>query len=662
MIEFARLGLRKGRTLFIGMTTIFLLSLPIVGLLCSLNGFSIPQGLNATLLFWALLGLPGFAVLSGASAGAELRSEPAQGAEALLPLSARQRVLGATLAAGLYVALLSLVILLVSPLVSAQWRAAITDPLQPNYSWRVFPQARTVLLPFGMSLLYSLGYFLVASLTCSYIFRQGILGGIIGALLGGLTAAALACGLGLQYMFTFQAPFAFRAACIIAAALLGSIFALTQTAPIIELKIKSGWVRWLSTGLFLAAGSVCALTLFWSTFQRLNNSLYIEENRINRIASWHPFSLSEPSSSQVPGALFRSLKGDLLWLAPNGERTVLLPSTDRNLTTFIHFPIWTNIISTAWDKEGKLWVMKSAGDRVSGKYELWQGTPKEGLVLHSRFLERKSFHFVNRGQELGLLSWGSEKESFAAIPEANQAPRWVSTGKDRALFLLNGWFEEGLAGSLVMKGSVLIQKISKTKTRRWKLPGKASWSAVNRRLFPLVLIGNKKVFLVPTRFGLEKHALVLCFPDGSVKLEWPGDRKTSYTLEKAVDGTVWGWRNWAKERKILHVVTNDGSFLPPIDLTSGLNKLAGLRAQLVHMQDSKIWLVVDTKEKQFLIVADSRTGRLLDRWELPDASILKNTYSFYENVKAAKEGLYLLTGRAVYFIDWNGAQINLGDA
>lgn len=670
MLNYAKLELRKNRLLFIGMALIFFISLPLTMLISSLSLYPAVSGLEAALFFWTFLGLPLTAVLFGASGGAALRAETTHNAEAPLPLSPCQKIAGAALGAGIYLAALAILVLLASFIFSPELREMFVD---------IFSEYPNGEAPFWRPMLtltaFTLVHTLLVSFACSYALGQAVLGGILGAGLAGLACSGLTTGLALQRFFSFRAPFTGLAWLTIASAAMGCVVGLRQTAFWVEHRRKGHWLKGSAIVLSLSLGSLISTGAFYLTYHRLVRSvgMLCERRHLDGWDGLFPARLDKDRPAQ--GMLLESLYGDLLWMTPDGRRRALIAGEPKPWKHFLDALFWGHIVSAAWDEAQNLWVVsESQRHTTNHSYKLWHGKIGERFVLHSiistaDYIDR----FVRRGGELGLSAWdsavpwtkGIRRHVYAPIPSAGQQPRWQAIGsyKDKREFFIKASFEEGLSARLSPDRRLLMRKIPKGGgVRRWKLPGKAQASGFNRGFFPPIRIGGRELFLVPVEFHDKSRVLAICHPDGSTRLGWPGINGFSYDwLNFEMNGALWAFEN----ESILYATTLEGVFLPPINISPLLKNQPQkdipkrLRLRILHLSNFKFWALVNGDT---LIEADLRTGRPLRQWKLPDVSRMITPNWHEEFIGVVEGGFFLNTGRDFYFITWDGERRYLGKA
>lgn len=644
MFKYMMLELRKNRVLFIGMAGTFLGSIPLAALVSVINHIPVDQGVKALLLFWSLAGLPGIAVLFGASAGAGLRSEPMRDAETLLPVSHNQRAGGALLAAGIYLGLLFLLFMIpAGPLV---------------YDIAVNSESRLV-QPFLGLMPFLLVYSLMLSFICAYVIGQGIVGGFLGIVFGGLTVAALTLGLVLQMFFDFRAPFTGLAVIVMGLALWGAVSALKRTAPLVERRSKAGWKNITLTALAIMAGIVCALFSLSVTYNRLLRSFYMPGNEISWLWRMGSKSYQPEDFKNAPrGILLNSLAGELTWIVPDGRRTVLIKGERRPIKDLLRSPWSRQIRSIAWDEDGSLWALRHMVDYSAcfkdgcpHEFQLWHGIPGESFEKHSNILFGKDPYKLIRGRSgLVILAKNTQDDShqYGALPPKNRQPQWLPAGKDKETAMSHVLAESGRIAVLSKDKRTLTQKLANGKVRRWELPGKGFYPKAT-------LADDRMLFTAGVTLKKGGSALAVCRPDGKVELKW---RKGPLHIEVTPNGTLWGFGIF----NVLYIAVN-GEFMPPLDLKDILEdtrakkgRLKGYRfMRVIHADRSNVWMLAGDR---CLAKLDIMTGKLIKRWRLPNYFMrIRDRY-----VHVVEDGFFLLAGRRLYFIGWDGKRRNLGPA
>lgn len=640
-LDYILLELRKNRLIFIGLTGSFFVSLPLMALAWARSRYPAAQGIDATLAFWTLLGLPGAALLFGGASGAELRSESAESAEGPLPLSPLGRVGGALTACGFHLALLAVLVVLLSFAASPAWRSVF---LERSNS---VPLAQ----PFFLLLTFTLTDLLILSFVASYCLRSGILGGLLGILLGGLTTLCLVVGLALEIPFRERSSFAGASAWVAAAALGGGLFALCSAASLMERRRRSSTMRILGIAAGLGLGTLSAYAILSRSFESLFQSMYLYHSRSVRfkgegLSDTELFPAARKASAQ--GVLMMSMDGKLDWIKPSGDRATLLRGERRTLGDFLVRPHWDSIKSTAWDKDGRLWVMTRPD---TAEYEIWSGPAQGPLTLYRRNQDKNWLDSFARSEgELGMLSWSSRSWNFAELPRPGAPPRWRNVGPDRGEFLMRGWVRTGWAATLGEDRASLIHAPQSGRETRWRLPGKALSSRQKHVL--AAMVGGKKAFMVPVRRA-GGAALAVCRPGGACALEWPSDAEASYDLSSNPDGSLWGRR----DRRTLQVVSAEGRFLPPLRLADASGAGPQVGARVLRASGGHVWMVLNHAH---LVKLDAETGKPLNQWPLPDTSILRRERE--SSLHVAEDGFFMHTGKRLFFIGWDGRAKSLGPA
>lgn len=593
MRTYISLALRRERLLLIGLAACFILSLPFGALLMKLGHETALRGYHAALALWTLVGLPGMAVLFGASAGATLRHDPDKGAEEPMPLSPRQRAAAACAAAALQVALLSLLVAAVGCATSGSWREMFLSN-ELYFKWQGYPYVR---LPIWF-LAGTEAVVLLWSFLWAYLFGNGVLGGMLGFLWGAMPFVALAFAFRMKHDFGALAavwPWGI-AAC--AAVLAGPPLCMSELPPRLERRSFGDLRGVLVILLGCVMGTAAAgahLAVCWRS--------------VNRSFVHYLFGHGALNAFRGPardGLLLGSRRGDLLLLRPDGTRELLLQGEDYPLAHLINEPWHGRLDSEIWGEDGTLWVLKEA----DGGREIWRRAPGKKMVRHTSFPETGSLDFVRHGKELGLRGW----HRFAPIPAEGKAPQWVKFEGYEALqaFLKDRPRLDPKDRRVLRKGRM-----------KWELPGEKVESSLQE---------SPAGLFVSVELGKERWSVVLCTPEGKTRTMW--ERPYS-RVEALPDGTLWSWRDW----RHLFLLTPDGKMHESLAMDRTLSM-----ASLVRVDGASLWFLGD-----MLFKADIKTGTIQERRTLPKRNVRES------DCHSHKDGLYLSSGAKLWFVGWDGA-------
>lgn len=660
MYKFAVLELRKQRLLFFGMALAFLASLAAWPWVASRVRHSAPQALQATLLFWTLIGLPGIAALFGGASGAGLRAEPDHSAEEVLPLSPERRVFGAFAANSLYVLALGLLVLAVSFVASPGWRMAVL-----TVKWESIPFARAL---FALTL-FTLVYTLAVSLICAYVLRHGILGGLLGILTGGGSVFCLACGWTLEARYGIQAPFGWLGVLAVLLTLVGIAFALCRAAVWVELQPAPAWKRILWISLGLGSGLAACGSAFLYTSDRLGRALrFVSSDPYYNITLYGGRWVGAgPKGRKAAnqGALMRSLKGDLVWVTSEGRREVWMSSEDRPFLDFEDSWFGGRFRTAVWDEEGTLWlIVRPKTPEVYKADQIWRKRSGEGFKFHA-YTGIAVGDWIRVGSQLGMVAWGGREEHhvYAPLPAGGQKPAWRPVGKGSVprLFVLQAWVREGLAAEVQRDRRTLVHRPRGKKVRVWKLPGRAFGEALHGGVYPAFTGGGPDYFSLPVELGGSREGMAVCYPDGSVKLAWSGTHEEWYRLAPLFGEGFFGWVSGGRAGT-LHIAGRDGRFFPPLDMVRILQQFPPIPGRsdfwpiVLRLEGTMAWMIL---RDRYLAQVDLRSGEVVQSWTLPDFHRIRMSMPAFH---VADGGFFLHEGRRLHFIRWDGLRKSLGPA
>ncbi|MBI5624366.1 MAG: hypothetical protein HY924_11360 [Elusimicrobia bacterium] len=620
-----RLELSKQRLSFWGMAAAFAVSVPLAVAGAKVGRVALSEAMEALMMFWTTVGIPGMAVFFGATAGAGLRREPAASAEASLPLSPRRRAAAAFCAAGIYLAAVSALVVAFGPL-----RPELTALV-----WQATPWTRLG----ALLMLLGVFYLALTGFAAAYVSGHGLAGGLAGAVLGGSTAVFLALGFTLSRLLPGpELGFGWRALGICGLAILAAAWAAGVFVERGERRANGGRMRFLLAFLCLASGTVLSASFAKRSALEVLARPFLKDGQ-PRI--WEPEAaapgtyLPAVAAAERQGALAKAQEGALYWLTPEGARAALLAEEPVPLRNFLIGPYWWVDFSTARGDDGSLWVLLSSHRRKAGSgeaFELYHGGTQGRLSLHSVLSASPAPRaLARRGRELGLLGRQGDDYHFAPLPEKGMPARWTKVGAS------NSDWNDGAADALVRDG-LAVWAGHDGRLRKGKEKGAFLCHAVT--------VAGKTLFLVPTHERTRSYASVY---EGRrlVRKVWEAPDNRRFALERAADGAWWGMRDASS----LHVLTRDGAFLPPVPLDAALRSLPAKESareappQVLRVEDGMLWLLA--AEGSTLFKLELATGKLSRSWDLPKGRVLAGPV-------AAEKGFFLDTSRALYFIDWEG--------
>jgi len=622
--DIALLELRKNRLLWRALAAVFAASLPLACLGARRVHMDASQGLDAALLFWSLLGLPISAMLLGASGGAGLRAEPAESAEAVLPIAPRRRVVGAVLAAGIRIAALAALVLAACVALSAQWREVALGAAT---------HAAPITHSFFVTLTFTLTHLVLTCFVCAYAARNAGFGALVGGLLAAIAACSVAYGLALHEFFGARAPFGGKAFFAVAASLGGGVWALGRLAPWLERGERRSWRAVAAVPLALAAGSVLAFLGLGITFGGVARSMHLAAGEGLLAFLWdEPYLHLLPRARKAAsaGALVWNLEGELSWVPADGARAVLIDGVPRSPGDVLKAPLARAFGSSAWDEDGGLWVLFWEYG-AAAPHRLYHGTPPAKLTLRTAdFGGKDPRRIAHRGTTIGVLTWAQDdKTHFGAMPAAGRVFRWEETGKDANEYLLEGWADAGLAARVSKDGRSLSVKRAQGGALRWTLPGKA----IDRRTPGFVLASSVdgrprfELLVRPDSKGTT-DSVAVCHEDGSVALQPQDPWKASLR-----DGTY--------PAHLRHLVA------PPSLKERGRRR----DPRALRRDGDALWVLV---EGSYLAKVSAADGKVLERWPLPPIPWLDREPEPVS--QADDDGFYYNTGRVLWRVGWDGSR------
>ncbi|MEK9145393.1 MAG: hypothetical protein AAB339_07280, partial [Elusimicrobiota bacterium] len=381
-------------------------------------------GVDAALAFWCTLGLPGLAVLLGASAGAGLRSEPEASAEAPLPVSPPVRVFAAWSSSLLHMALLAGLVLSIAFILGPRLSA---DKDWGRFSWELFESFRLYLSLLAFALLLSLS----AGLLFAYLIGHGVLGGLLAAGLGAAAAAAVGAAFILRLFFPNSVGWDLLPEAGMVAAISLVLAAIRSAAPAVELRPVRAWAASALSGMLAAASVAACAFAFLHMLERVVHAGRIIEPEF--LGDW---SSTAKGGLRSKGVFLTDREGAILVVTPEGERRVVLPGEERTLRHLLDWPFWFPIRSAAWTPDGSLWVLKKAGLGPVERWELIRGKPGEGFERVSDFTANHpdldlDLGFGWREGRLVLMgpihprSDGKASGSYAPVPAKGGQVEWL---------------------------------------------------------------------------------------------------------------------------------------------------------------------------------------------------------------------------------------------
>lgn len=634
MIEFTKLELRKDRDLFAGMAGIFLASLPLVSLIARMNHYSVLHALNATLLFWTVVGLPFIAVFFGAYGGSALRHEPWLSAEEPLPVSPLERVGAAVLAEASYLVLMILLVWATTSLLSYDFRSSLAT--------RDF--AREVFLPYLYVESFAMAYGFLLAFVLAYLVGHAFAGGALGVVLVGTVTGSLTRSFADHLIYGPRSPLWPSVVFVCVVCLVGALQCLRWAAAWLERSENRGWSQGLKLAGLLVATTFVSLVTGNVVEKETARSLQL----VAQVHYWIPWRSEIRAARQEPGdstVLLEAVDGTLAWVSPDKGAVVATPRHGHTAHQILGRTFAYEIKGLARDGQGRVWVMRKADS--PGKWEVLSGSPGRRLELKATFPVPGKFDVWL--SVIGNCVLVETKDSikfparFAEI--GGSAPlAW----KPREQVCRGAWDP---AAVLDESGTVLTQKKPDGSRRIWKLPGRYSFHMMKKPwVMAPTMFGGRRAYLVPLERSQKRHALAVCGEDGSVRLEWERPYQWAWGPSFAVapDGTVSDWF-WEGSRRRLLLATKDGRFLPPIAVEEDPSLKDGNEPSVVHEQAGHAWLLYNDR---LLVETDLTTGKPVHSWRLPDPQPMRDHY--LTPVQAVDQGLFVRTPGALYFYDWQG--------
>ncbi|MEK7656694.1 MAG: hypothetical protein AAB412_02985, partial [Elusimicrobiota bacterium] len=404
----------------------FVLSIPLGAWMGIKSLPSAMAGVHAALAFWCTLGLPGLAVLLGASAGAGLRSEPMAEAEALLPVSPRRRVFSALASSLVHAALLSGVVLLAAFLLGP---GLSTDKEWGRLSRDLFESVGLYLSLLGFALIFTLA----AGLLFSYLFGHGILGGLLGAGLGAAAAASVGAAFILRQFFPESVGWDRLPEASMAAGIALVLAALGSAAPAVELKPARAWTASAAAVILsTTAAAVCACAF-----------IHMRETAAHARELLRPEFLGDWGAARSEGSwaqrvFLEDREGTISAVSPEGARSILVPGEERPLRHLLDWPYWYPNRSTAWTPEGALWALRRIGLGAKERWELLRAEPEGGPLQRFAIAgERMDLSLGWREGRVVLLGTlydrpgGGWSYRYAPVPAPGMEPRWKPVPSSR---------------------------------------------------------------------------------------------------------------------------------------------------------------------------------------------------------------------------------------
>ncbi|MBI3553166.1 MAG: hypothetical protein HY077_11690 [Elusimicrobia bacterium] len=633
MIDLAKLELRKGRDLFAGMAGIFLASLPLFSLIARMNHYSVLHALNATLLFWTVIGLPFVALLFGAYGGAALRHEPLLSAEEPLPSSPFQRVGAAALAGAAYLALMILLVLAAASLLSYDFRASLG----------AHEFARVFVIPYVPIEVFAILYGFLLAFVLAYLLGNSVGGGALALVLAGAVTGSLTRSFADHAIYGPRSPLWPCVVFVCAVCLAAAFKCLRRGAVWLERSENGGMLKGLKIAGILVAATFVSLFAGGVVEERTARSLQLAQ--AHYWIPWHSGArvpLPEPRGA----ALLEAVDGTLAWVAPEKGVALAVPRHDHTPHQILGGMFAYEIKGLAWDDRGRLWLMRRADS--PGQWEVLSGRPGGRLELKAAFpaFEKRDAWLLVIG-DCPVLETRESSDSPARFAEILGSSRLQWKPRDQVCRASRDPF-----ATLDDGGTVLTQRKPDGSRRTWRLPGRDAFRGLkNRGLVEAAMFAGHPYFLVPVVLPRGRYGLAVCGEDGSVRLEWemPGRWGWGFAFDVAPDGTVSDWF-WKDERRHLLAATKDGRFLPPVAV-EGLpsREAVPIERSVVHEAAGHAWILYDDRE---LIEIELAEGKAVHRWRLPDPQpMLVHNMKL---VEAVEEGLFVRTSGALYFYDWQG--------
>ena len=628
MIRFAILQLRKERALLIGLAATIVLSFPFTGFIVS-GPVPLPSMLHATALFWLIGGPPLFALIFGASCGAQLAGEQMRNAETLLPVPPARRAWGALIGSSVGTALLSgLIVVLAWGLHSSGIFNLGLSPLS---------------LPILVISAGVLPHLLLGSMGAAYVSGHGVIGGLVGALTGGAGALFLFAGMELQERFPSRVSFTGTGVLACAGALVLIAMAIHWVSSLVDYTQRK---RWHGPAVLFAA--LIAVLLAEAAIYRHVGVNLKNSTRLGRMV--------RNSSERIPeGALLSTLDGAWVWATDDGRRTLLVDGEDGGI---FENPWKEHLFepkqgSFYYDGAGVLWLLVFAPG-VPGTYDLWSGSPRSRLKLISRFTSAGFPQVVASGGKVVLWT-GSD--GYAPVPPIGKQPRWEGMRKfrQRKRFVLASDMDTGDVAALVNAsyetGVVRhygarkngVQLTTADGVKRFPFPGVLG---VESSFVNGVWFGDDLVYPIPFSLSNQRHAVALCWPDGRVQTIWQGSSHIE-NLQQIGTGGLWGRESGTNR---IRWVTEKGASLGPVSASA---------ERVLHAEGDRLWLIFGGMQ----LVIDS-AAKVVRESLLPDyGAVRPAVYSYYSDdglIQVIKGGFFWHPGTGLYFIGWDGQTRFLG--
>ncbi len=629
MLELARLHLKKERLVFLGLTATLVLSFPFA-IAVAPKEVTSPQILSATWLFWYLVGLPGFALLLGGAAGAQLSGDTARAAETLLPIQASRRAWSYFTASAVHLAALVALVAVAGILVNSELSLTLEAPFRWFTHW--YPRA---FHPYALAFAGSLPYIALVAMVAAYVSGNGLLGGLIGAAVGGVCLLGLLAGITLNQMHGQRVPFLGWAVAGWLTAVLGAASALSETARRIERREKTSWPALARIALTAVAGALLVSGV----------SLWKERNvrHATRLLGPADYPSSRVPIAYIPqgGTILQSVAGSILWASPDGSRRELYHGNESGF-----LPSWGDA-DYQFDAQGTLWLLLSV-DHANKTYELWSGKPTEALAIRGRFNAPQSLHIVRRGSEIGLWSWDNDYASVESITQ--RGPQWVKLspigGNSPVEQFGHSAVDAGLAAMRDFGRGTLTQRLPDGKLRSWRVGAPAAadakllaYSVEGKRL------GGELVFPVSVRAG-SGWALKLCRADGRVQELWTTGGDSPRPPWPILSGGLWTFDDHGSVRW----VTPEGRVFGPVPFKPH-------RMEAIRADGDRLWAV--SNGKLYVISAGSKSVE--EKATLPPLVENAAHSEFWNPIAPAAQGFFFHTGAKLHFVDWDGKSRETGE-
>jgi hypothetical protein len=638
------LQLRKNLMGFAGILLAMLASIPLP-LIFPAGSIEPEMAIKSVLGFWALIGMPLAALLFACSGGSEAARGKAAAAEQAIPVSQYRVLISYLIAALLQLAALAL--LVYACLNFTQPLGALT----PAQKW---------MLNF---FIFSLLYLALAGFTCSYIFRNGIVGALSAAAAVFLTVTPL-IGMSVSTSMNFAVlPMPVVIAATVVLALGGTLFALKLLSALSDRKEKKTLANISAAAFLLTAPPLTALlclAIFNSALQQL--TLPFSNWDFGRIR-YQYLPGSEPQKKAARLLLAqRPFTGETFLLDETGRKTVIIPGSGPGkprLFSFLPDLDYRNSTGQAvTGADGESWLLISR----NGREKIFSGTPESGFKLRAEVNNARHSTLVE-GKRPGLIARRGDGTYYCDLPPVGGKLQWVKKPRvSDYRITMEKYYKDGAAARFSSDRRSLIYG-----DKRWQLPYfKGFEYYMSSAPVPGFYLKDGINFLVVAGEKAESTTY-LCRPDGTVRPLWSRFFAFPFNVTVAPDGTVWNKLDnpgrITRSGFITKTLLNSPSFyiqhregksferrFDGILLKTGV-KDGNIR--LAHSDGDALWLIVGNK---YLAKTGIHDPNRIALWRLPETP--QFSYRLFSHsfpmVHPAPEGIFVMAFKGVYFMDWEG--------